>query len=78
MGEVEGVLCPEYLVGYIFIVRGRKGRRRRPSLFFLSRPHASIISSSSRSAREVFMSLHGQARFRVVVFYVCNVCPKDH
>ena len=35
---------------------------RRPSQSFLSRHHASVVSSSSRSGRGVSLSLHGQAR----------------
>ena len=50
---------PGYLVGYIFILKGREGKGRRPSLSFLSRCHAFITSSSSRLG---FLSLHGQAR----------------
>ena len=53
--------CPEYSVGYIFIIRGRQGRGRR-SFSFLSRCHVSIISSSTRQSGEVFLSLYGQAQ----------------
>ena len=52
----------ENLVGYSFIIKGKVGRKKRqPSSAFLSRRHASIISSSSRLDRGVFLSLHGQA-----------------
>ena len=37
--------CPENLVGCSFIIKGKVGRRRRPSLSFLNRCHISIISS---------------------------------
>ena len=42
----EGVLYPENL-GFSFIIKGKVDRERR-TLSFLSRHHASIISSSSR------------------------------
>ena len=56
----EGVLYPENL-GFSFIIKGKVDRERR-TLSFLSRHHASIISSSSRLSRGVFLSLYGQAR----------------
>ena len=52
----------EDLLGYSFIIRGKVGRGKRPSLSFLNGRHASIISSSSRLGRGVFLSLHGKAR----------------
>ena len=57
--------CPGNLLGYSFIfyiIKGKVGRRRGPSLSFLSRCHVFIISSSSRLGRGVFLSLRGQAR----------------
>ena len=54
--------CSENLWNYSFTIKGKAGRERRPSLSFLSRCHASIISSSSRLSKGVFLSLHGQAR----------------
>ena len=58
--------CPGNLLGYSFIfyiIKGKVGRRRGPSLSFLSRCHVLIISSSSRLSRGVFLSLCGQARY---------------
>ena len=49
----EGVLHPENLVGFSFIIKGKVARGRR-TLSFLSRHHTSIISSSSRLGRGVF------------------------
>ena len=49
-------------MGYSFIIKGKVGRGRRPPLPFLSRRRASIISSSSRLGKGVFLSLHGQAK----------------
>ena len=54
--------CPENLLVYHFIIKGKVGRGRRPSLSFLSRHHASVISSSSRLTRGVLLSLHGEVR----------------
>ena len=65
----ERALCPENLLGYSFIIKGKVGRRR-PSLSFLSRCHVSIISSSSRLGRGTFLSLHGQVRST----YYCFLC----
>ena len=48
----EGVLHPENLVGFSFIIKGKVARGR--TLSFLSRHHTSIISSSSRLGRGVF------------------------
>ena len=46
---------------------------------FLSRHHASIIISSSRLSRDVFLSLHGQARFTNYGFLcVQRAYPRDH
>ena len=57
------MLCPENLVGYNFIIKGKVGRGKNPpSSSFFSRRQASIISSSCRLGRGVFLSLHGQAR----------------
>ena len=52
----------ENLLGYSFIIKWKVGRGRRPSISFLSRCHASIMSSSSRYGRGVLLSLHSQAR----------------
>ena len=52
----------ENLLGYRFIIRGKVGRGKRPSLLFLNGRHASVISSSSRLGREVFLFLCGKAR----------------
>ena len=48
---------PKNLLGYRFIVRVGRGRRTLP---FLSRSHTSIISSSFKLSRGVFLSLHVQ------------------
>ena len=63
---------PKNFLGYSFINSGRVGRGRRTSWSFLSRHHTSIISSSSRLTRAVFLSLHGQARSTNLVFQVCR------
>ena len=62
------MLCPENLVGYSFIIKGKVcvcgwgGVGERPLYSsFLSRCHDSIISSSSRLGSGVFISLYGQA-----------------
>ena len=85
-GWARGCL-PKNLVGSCFIIKGKVGRGRRPPpSSFLSRRHASIISSTSRLGRGVFLSLHGQARTvkiilglcmmstfpKIIVFYVCR------
>ena len=46
--------------------------RRRTTLSFLSRCHMSIISSSSRLGRGVFLPLHGPAGPQIIVFYGCR------
>ena len=61
---------PKNLLGHSFIIKGKGGRGRRPSLSFLSRPHASIISFPSRLGRGVFLSLHGPTRSTNYCFYV--------
>ena len=62
------------LLGYSFIIKGTVEQRRRP-LSFLSRHHASIISSSSRLGREISLFLHGQARSTNYCFFnVCREC----
>ena len=63
---------PKNLLGYSFIIKGKVERGRRTSLSFLSRCHASIIGSSSRLGRGVFLSLHGQARPTNYCLYVCR------
>ena len=47
-------------VGYSFKIKIKVGAEK--SLSFLSRHHASTISSSSRLGREVFLSQDDQAR----------------
>ena len=61
--QVGGQEMPpvENLLVYSFIIKGEVGKGRRTSLSFLSRCHASIISSFSRLRRGVFLSLLGQA-----------------
>ena len=54
-----GAAAPQELTGYSFTIKGKAGRRRRHSLSFLSRRHASIISIS-RLIRGVFLSLYDQ------------------
>ena len=67
----RGVLHPENLLGYSFVIKGKVGRGRRTSLSFLSRCHASIISSS-RLSRGVFLSLMVKLGPQVIVFPVCR------
>ena len=55
---------PENSVGYRCVTKREVGRGRRPPLPFLSRCHDSIISSSSRLGKGVFLSLHDQAKLR--------------
>ena len=71
----ERMPCPENLVGHIFIIKGREGRGRGPSLSFSIRCHVSIISFPSRLGRGVFLSLHGQARSTDCFLCVHRVCP---
>ena len=59
------------LLGYNFIIKGKVGRGRRTSLSFLSRCHASIISSS-RLSRGVFLSLMVKLGPQVIVFPGCR------
>ena len=55
--------CPKNSLGYSFIIKGKVlGWGEGPSFSFLSRCHVSIISSSPRSGREVYLPLYGQAR----------------
>ena len=69
----ERMLNLEKLLSYSFIIKGKVTRGRRPSLSFLSRPHVSIISSSSMLSRGVFLSLCGQVRStNYYFFYVCK------
>ena len=75
----EGVLHPENLLGYSFVIKGKVGRGRRTSVSFLSRRHASIISSTSKLSKGVFLSLHGQARSAGHCFLrVWRACLRDH
>ena len=46
---------PENLVGYSFIIKEKAGRGRRMFLSFLSRHHVSIINSSPRIGRKVYL-----------------------
>ena len=62
--------CPENLLGYSFLIKGKVGRQRT-SWSFLSRCDASIISSSFRLGRGAFLSLRGQARSRNYCFSLC-------
>ena len=71
----ERMSCPENLVGHMFIIKGREGRGRGPSLSFSIRCHVSIISFSSRLGRGVFLSLHGQARSTDCFLCVQTACP---
>ena len=71
----ERMPCPENLVGHIFMIKGREGRGRGPSLSFLIRCHVSIISFSSRLGRGVFLPLHGQARSTDYFLCVQRACP---
>ena len=65
----------ESLLGYSFIIKRKVGTARRPSLSFLSRHPASIISFSKLS-RGVFLSFHGQARSTNYCFLcVQRTCP---
>ena len=57
----ERLLHSKNLLGYSFIIQKCGGGEE--DLSFLSRGHASIIWSSSRLGRGVFLSLRGQARF---------------
>ena len=68
---------PEHLLGYSFKIKWKVESGRRRSSSFLSRLHASIISSSSRLSRGVFVSLHAQARCTIkktLCFYVYREC----
>ena len=58
----ERMPCSKNLVGSSFIIKGQVGKGGRSSLPFLSRCHVSIISSSSRLGKEIFLSLQDQAR----------------
>ena len=58
------------LTGLQFHNQSKVGRGRSPSPSFLSRRHVSIIHSSSRLSRGVFLSLGGQAGPQMIVFYV--------
>ena len=70
---------PGNSLGYSFIIKGKVGRGRRTSLSFVSRCHASIISSSSRLSRDVFLFLHCQTRSTNHCFSCMQrACPRDH
>ena len=61
-GAGEKVSHPKNLAGYSFIIKGKAGKGWRwLSSSFLSRRHASIISSSPRLGGRIFLSLRGQA-----------------
>ena len=70
--------CPRNFMGYSFIIKGRVARGKRPSLSFLSRCRASIISSSSRLNRVVFLSLCDQTRSTNCFLCMQRACPRDH
>ena len=73
------MLHPENLLDYSFIIKGKMRKGRKASLSFLSRCHASIISSSSRLSRDVFLFLHCQTRSTNHCFScVQRACPRDH
>ena len=60
MARREGA-PPQELSGLQFYNQRRSQKGRKPlSSSFLSRCHASIVSSSSMSGGGVFLSLHGQ------------------
>ena len=71
VGRQEGTM-PRELSALQLLIRAEVGRGR-PSLAFLSRCHASIISSFTRLSRGVFLSLHCQARFQtcLLTFFMC-------
>ena len=64
--------APWVLSGLYFYNQRNGGRERRPSLSFLSRHHASIISSSSRLGREVSCPCLVKLGPQIIVFYVCG------
>ena len=64
--------CPENLLGYSFIIKGKVGRGRRPSLSFLNRRRIFIIGSSSRLSREVLLSLLVKLGLQMIVFWMCR------
>ena len=66
--------CPENLLGYSFIIKGKVGRGRRPSLSFLNRHHASNISSSFRLGRGVFFPFMVKLGTQISVFHGCKEC----
>ena len=65
---------PKNFLSYDFIIKGKVGRGRRPSLSFLGRHVVFIISSSSRLSGGVFWSLGScsQAGLQTNVFYGCR------
>ena len=70
--------CPKNFMGYSFIIKGRVERGKRPSLSFLRRCHASIISSSSRLNRVAILSLCDQTRSTNCFLCMQRACPRDH
>ena len=70
-GRREGA-APCVLSGLYFYNQRTGERGRRPSLSFLNRRHASVISFSSRLGRGIFLSLHGQARSTNYCFHACR------
>ena len=70
-GRWEDV-TPQELTGLQFYNQSKSGRGRRAFLSFLSRCHASIIRSSFRLGRRVFLSLCGQVRSTNCCFYVAG------
>ena len=74
------MLPTENLLGYNFTVKGKVRRGRRTSLSLLTRRCASVISSSSRSSRGIFLNLRGSSRS---ANYCCFLCvqrefPRGH
>ena len=72
------MLRPENLPDHSFIIKGKVGRGRR-TLSFLSRRHASIISSSSRQSGEFSASYMVRLGSQSIIF-LCEqrACPGNH
>ena len=72
------MLRPENLPDHSFIIKGKVGRGRR-TLSFLSRRHASIISSSSRWSGEFSACYMVRPSPQSIVFLcVQRACPGNH
>ena len=63
---------PENLLGYSFIIIGKGGRGKITSLYFLSRAHAFIISSSARLTGEFSCPYLVKLGLQIIVFGVCR------